>query len=139
MGRADRIDTHADGVAVIDYKTGHVPSKKEIDSGIAPQLPLLGMMIAAGAFAELPRRSVDQLEHWRLVGRSGKDQIEPVADVRAQIGKARAMLEDMLRHYAHENMPYLVVPQPEFVPRYDDYEHLGRIQEWGVAAERAEA
>ncbi|MDX9859663.1 MAG: double-strand break repair protein AddB, partial [Rhodospirillales bacterium] len=51
-GRADRIDvTPAGELAIIDYKTGQVPSRKQVECGLAPQLSLEAAMAAAGAFA----------------------------------------------------------------------------------------
>ena len=44
-GQLDRLDSSADGLAVIDYKTGAVPSKKEAQSGEAIQLPFYALLI----------------------------------------------------------------------------------------------
>ena len=38
---------------LIDYKTGGVPEKKQIEAGFAPQLPLEGAILREGAFGEL--------------------------------------------------------------------------------------
>ncbi|PMV79916.1 hypothetical protein C1X51_32675, partial [Pseudomonas sp. FW306-2-2C-B10A] len=52
-GKPDRIDRlKGGGVRVIDYKTGGVPTTKQIESFMAPQLPLLAAMARAGAFGD---------------------------------------------------------------------------------------
>jgi ATP-dependent helicase/nuclease subunit B len=132
-GRADRIDATAQGLVVIDYKTGFVPTDKQVSSGIAPQLPLLGLMVNEGVFAGLPARSTHELLYYKISGRADAEKIDYVKDGAALIPQAREMLETMVRRYANPAMPYLVVPQPDFVPRYDDYRHLGRIDEWGLS------
>jgi ATP-dependent helicase/nuclease subunit B len=60
-GRADRIDLYEDGTAaIIDFKTGHVPSLKQMKT-FAPQLPLSVALLRAGAFRDVeaqPARAV---------------------------------------------------------------------------------
>jgi ATP-dependent helicase/nuclease subunit B len=43
-GRIDRIDTGANGTAIIDYKTGNTPSQDDILSGESVQLPFYGLL-----------------------------------------------------------------------------------------------
>lgn len=135
VGRVDRIDSGPEGYAVMDYKTGQPPSLPQVKSGIAPQLPLLGMMLEAGAFAGLVSRPVSALLYVKLGGRVDAHEQVVLKGGADLIAPARADLEAMLQSYADPTMPYLVVPQPQFVPRYDDYQHLGRINEWGLAVE----
>lgn len=44
-GRLDRIDDRTDGIGIIDYKTGNVPGKADIDSGEAVQLPFYALLM----------------------------------------------------------------------------------------------
>ena len=46
-GRIDRADRNGDEWAVVDYKTGGVPTIRELDAGEFPQLPLYAAMLAA--------------------------------------------------------------------------------------------
>ena len=67
VGKADRIDQHSDGsLHLIDYKTGAVPTKESVYKGLSPQLPLLGLMMAEGAFKELPARPPFMMSYWDL-------------------------------------------------------------------------
>ena len=65
-GRADRIDRLPDGtVAIIDYKTGVLPTMKDVELGYEPQLPLLALMAEAGGFGKLGALHADQLSYWQ--------------------------------------------------------------------------
>lgn len=46
QGRFDRLDCGPAGVALIDYKTGHVPEEKEILAGEAVQLTTYALLVA---------------------------------------------------------------------------------------------
>lgn len=133
--RADRIDRLADGsLAIIDYKTGSVPSGPDIAAGYAPQLPLEAAMAEAGGFAEMPATGVAVLEHWRLAGTVG--QVKPVPR-RDKAGEdvVRAALEGlraMIAAFDRPDTPYLSQPRPNKPPRFSDYAHLARVAEWSV-------
>ena len=74
---ADRIDRLSDGaLAIIDYKTGAVPQKRELADGLAPQLPLEAAIGAAGGFdtAGLARPDPD--------AQTGACKIAPSLDAR---------------------------------------------------------
>lgn len=46
-GRLDRIDGNHDGLAIVDYKTGHIPSLEEVENGEAVQLPFYALLHGA--------------------------------------------------------------------------------------------
>jgi len=48
-GRLDRIDTDGGQLAIIDYKTGHIPSLEEVESGEAVQLPSYALLAGPDA------------------------------------------------------------------------------------------
>ncbi len=55
---ADRIDRLRGGeLVVIDYKTGSLPSTREIEQAVAVQLPLEGAIARDGSFGGLQRRA----------------------------------------------------------------------------------
>jgi ATP-dependent helicase/nuclease subunit B len=143
IGRADRIDQSAEGYEIIDYKTGTVPSFPQIKDGIEPQLPLLGTMLKSGGFRDLRNGAIAALSYWQLSGREGKHQIKIYAEnveVNALIASATDQLQKMIIAYSDAAMPYLYQPQPRFAPKdpaYDDYLHLGRMQEWGLIGDAA--
>ena len=44
-GRIDRVDTSTTGAGIVDYKTGGVPSQREVDAGEAVQLPFYAALL----------------------------------------------------------------------------------------------
>src|SRR5690606_32961319 len=56
VAKADRIDMAPEGIVIVDYKTGSIPKKKQIEAGYAPQLPLEALMAEGGAFGDAARR-----------------------------------------------------------------------------------
>ncbi|MDB5491964.1 MAG: double-strand break repair protein AddB [Micavibrio sp.] len=134
VAKADRIDLlgGGEGIAIIDYKTGSPPSKKDIVAGLSPQLPLEAAMIRAGGFTEIQQRDVGYLGHWVLNGKDGgkADQIKEDPAILADA--ALTGLQNLISGFANQNTPYLSVPRPNAAPRYNDYRHLARIQEWAV-------
>ena len=136
-GRADRIDAFTGGgYAIIDYKTGAVPSKRDVNSGLAPQLPLEAAMIADGAFAGIPAGEVSELSYWKLSGGDPVGEIRDAGDdprVLAQV--AYDGLRKLLERYDDPGVPYRAQPDPDLAPRRSDYEHLERVQEWSASGE----
>jgi len=146
--RADRIDKRKDGgLAIIDYKTGTIPSMQDIHLGFAPQLPLEAALAQRGAF-----RSADglmaisgpiaELAFWQLNG-SETGGVKPVRE--AGRGKQGAtdynqLADDayqgllaLLQDFSREDASYPAQPAADFAPRYSDYWHLSRVLEWSLA------
>ena len=142
LAKADRIDHLAGGgLAILDYKTGALPSAKAIELGFAPQLPLEAAIALAGGFREVPGEAAPaRLEFWRLTGG------EPPGEAKLVKGDPRQLAEvalDGLRRlvaaYDQESTAYTAVPRPDWAPRFDDYAHLARIKEWSAGAVGEEA
>ena len=131
-GRADRIDLLPDGTAaIIDYKTGGVPTKKDVVSGYEPQLPLLALLVEGGCLSPKPLH-VSEIAYWKLSGGRAGEKTDPIkGDITELMNTARLGLEDLLTVFADPNTPYHATPKPNFALRYDDYAHLARVGEWG--------
>jgi len=135
---ADRVDRLADGsLAILDYKTGSVPSKKELAAGFAPQLPLEAAIAQAGGFDGVPAGAVAELAFWRLGGGDPPGEIKPVADPATLADQALAGLTGLIAKFDDPATPYHAIPRPEFAPRYNDYDHLERAAEWSAGEEEA--
>ncbi|MEE8245648.1 MAG: double-strand break repair protein AddB [Alphaproteobacteria bacterium] len=134
--KADRIDRMAGGgLAIIDYKTGAVPPKSELESGYAPQLPLEAAIAEAGGFEGVPAAAVDELGFWRLSGGEPPGEVKTVkVDPRASAATARQGLERLIAAFDDPDTPYRARPRPEAALRYNDYEHLARLKEWSSGA-----
>jgi ATP-dependent helicase/nuclease subunit B len=129
---ADRIDRlKGGGVAIIDYKTGAPPSPKEVAAGYAPQLPLEAMIAEGGGFPALGKATVEELWFWRLKGGSdGGEQRPAGGEIATLIAQAAAGLAELVRRFDDPATPYQARPHPEHAPKYSDYGHLARLQEW---------
>lgn len=138
VGRADRIDALAGGgYEVIDYKTGAVPSRRSVEGGLSPQLPLEAAMVAAGAFDGVPAGPVAALSYWHLSGGDPAGRVRPATD--SPDGLARAAperLRELLGHYEDPGSPYLARPDPGTAPKASDYGHLERVDEWLLSGGR---
>ena len=135
-GKADRIDRlKAGGLAIIDYKTGGVPSGTQIEKGYAPQLPLEALMAAAGRFAGVPAEQVEKLSYWQLKGGRSIAELKDVkGDAMGMAAFYRGRLEALIAAFSNPDMPYHPLPDPKYVPPFRLYDHLSRRAEWGVVA-----
>ena len=134
--KADRMDLMKDGeLSIIDYKTGAPPSKKEVEAGFAPQLPLEAAIAINGGFEEFGPREIKNLEFWRLRGSNPAGEIKPATDNPAQTAEeAIEGLKGLVAAYDRPETPYPSRPNPENAPKFSDYEHLARVKEWSTAA-----
>jgi ATP-dependent helicase/nuclease subunit B len=136
-GRADRIDRLANGdLSIVDYKTGGVPSKNEIKSGIEPQVSLLALIANAGGFSGIAPAASGSLEFWILKGgRSGCKTEELTEEIPDLVAHAEDGLKQLIAEYATPTTSYKAVPKQRLSPRFNDYAHLSRLAEWGRTAE----
>jgi ATP-dependent helicase/nuclease subunit B len=134
---ADRIDQRKDGrLTIIDYKTGAVPSVKEVAAGYAPQLPLEAMIASAGGFADIAAAEIAELWFWRLKGGSEGGEERPAGgEIDRLIEQAWHGLAELIRRFDDPSTPYPARPHPDHAPKYSDYGHLARLQEWSGAEE----
>lgn len=128
--KADRIDETKDGcLNILDYKTGKARSVKEITSGMAPQLPIEGLIAENGGFSEVPAKEIAGLRYWRL----GKEEIIANEEQSSKgLEKTLSYLQTLIRHFDNEATPYFAKPNPSYAPSYSDYDHLSRFLEWSV-------
>lgn len=136
--KADRIDRmEPDGaLVIIDYKTGAAPQPTHVNLGFAPQLPLEAAIAANGGFRGILAGPIQSLEIWRLGGGAVPGEIKPIkpikGDVEAMWRAALAGVKGLIERFDDPATPYVSVPRPAFAPRFSDYEHLARVQEWSV-------
>ena len=91
-------------------------------------------MIARGAFPNVSPGPVDELAYWRLSGGDPPGEIKTAGDdPEALATEAFDGLRRLLDHYDDPEAVYLTRPDPEAAPRYSDYDHLERVQEWAAA------
>lgn len=129
---ADRIDgLMDDSLSIIDYKTGSVPSKKDVESGISPQLTLEALIAMSGGFEGIDAKNVGMVEYWKLSGGRPGGKVTQIDDIDRLQAEALEGLTKLMMHFADEDTPYLVTPRPGIMSRYLPYDHLSRSFEWG--------
>ncbi len=141
IAKADRIECRADGsLAILDYKTGAPPSRREVHDGTAPQLPLEAAMAEAGAFDGIAGR-VSELTYWRLSGGHAPGEAQSplktadelagvIADTPGHVAALLQGFDDPARAYPH-------CPHPGRRPKWTDYAQLARAGELAAAEEEA--
>lgn len=134
-GRADRIDLMRDGSArVTDFKTGSVPSNKQVKAGLAPQLPLGAAIFERGGFS---------IDH--AVGVSGYSYVR-LGDPREPVKQTNFTREDASPDEALESLsklwaafltgrPFEPLVRPQLTTYEGAYFHLSRAKEWRIADE----
>ena len=136
--RADRIEQSQDGAAaIVDFKSGTVPSNKAIWAGFSPQLTLEAAMLMAGGFPDAAATATPELLYVKLGGRARVKSIDvgPPKDSKslaALIEAHAAGLAVLARRFAIEGAGYLSRPYPQYALKYSDYDHLARVAEWSV-------
>lgn len=138
-GRIDRLDRGADGLRVVDYKTGRVPAVGEVESLYQTQLALLGLMAEAGLFGAVAGARVTDLEYWKLAGGREPGQVRAALGKHAQkdadavprhLAAARADLQALVRGYLLGVRPFESKLKMVFGRNFRDYDHLARVAEW---------
>ena len=131
--KADRIDKLTDGsYAVIDYKTGAVPSQKSVAEHLAPQLTLEAAILQAGGFAEhgLPPAPVKTLDYLRLTGQHPPGERLSIAATPEFVQGALDMLHKLIASYQKLEQPYVSHIRPKNQNFVSAYDHLARLAEW---------
>lgn len=130
--KADRMDRSATGLTIIDYKTGQAPTNKQVESGLTPQLPLEGLMVKCGGFANVPKElPIEELLYLRLSGGRDPGEEKPVKlDAEQAVQDSYEGLTKLIHKFDDEKTPYLSRPRVKFESRYGDFDHLARVKEW---------
>ncbi len=142
-GVADRIERFQDGrIAILDYKTGTVPTQKGVTRGFDSQLLLEAAMAECGAFGPGLVGTTGELAYWRLTGGQPAGEInrlfksDPDA-IAAHIAATVEKLDNLILTFDDPATPYLSEPHPDAKPRFSDYAQLARVAEWSVQEDDA--
>lgn len=148
IGRADRIDLMTDGsVAVMDYKTGTVPSLRQVRALLAPQLPLEAAMVMAGAFGpDLVGRPISELKYVKVSGSGEGGEVCEVTALPTRTAPpvtaedlaeaVMAKLRGLIAMYRNPKQGYPSRPRIQFSRQTGGpYDHLARVKEWAAGEE----
>jgi ATP-dependent helicase/nuclease subunit B len=137
--KADRIEFRTEMADILDFKTGSPPSKKQVDSGLSPQLTLTAAILRHGGFAEIGRTEVNELVYVRVSGgRVPGSEIVRGSGAESPDLAERALegLRKRVAAFDDPAKPYLAWAAPQFINQYEgDYDHLSRLWEWHVIGE----
>lgn len=134
--KADRIDRlRSGGAAIIDYKTGEPPTQKDVQSGKSCQLPLEGLILRHGGYAQAEEAKI--LAYWKISGGNepGKSKEHILSSIAEEnlITNAEQGLKNLVAAYDQFDTPYIAHP-PSGARIYDEEKaiaHLARVAEWG--------
>ncbi len=131
---ADRIDHDGAGTwEIVDYKTGRVATKREIEALFSPQLPLEYLIARAGGYSgKIGGGRPDEVHvvHWQVGGTGEGGKVIPVADGEHVAAALEEILARDVAAYYEAGVPYVAIPDPAFAPGFNDYAHLERQKEW---------
>ena len=129
--KADRIDRMKDGrYAVIDYKTGQVPSKPHLDNFWSVQMILEAAILSAGGFEGLAADDVGALEYVRLSGGDPAGEIKNMDVSPEIIASATAVIKTLIEKFRDPQQPFISRMRPKLIGYKSDYDHLARVEEW---------
>ncbi len=133
--RADRVDELERGAwEIIDYKTGRVPTKDELEALFAPQLLLEAAMAERGGFDRIDGKAKTvRLSYWQANGLGDGGKVSEIKDSDSLVTEMMALVERMAHHFARPDTPYPALPWPAYGPYFNDYAHLERVAEWSTA------
>jgi ATP-dependent helicase/nuclease subunit B len=133
---ADRIDIREGLGDVLDFKTGHAPTAKQVRQHLAPQLTLTAAILEAGGFEAVGRTPPGELVYVRLNG----GRIQGEESVVAAPGESEVLAAEVLARlrarvaaFRNAKTPYISRAIPQFQGELGDYDHLARLLEWSIA------
>ena len=130
-GQADRIDILKDGsAAILDYKTGAIPSGPQVQELLAPQLPLEGAILSEGGFGDIGKKIAQELIYLSLANEEKAGKPVHVRDAAALAGRAAEKLAQRIASFDQPDTPYLSRVQPYRADITGDFDHLARVREW---------
>ncbi|MBC6443988.1 MAG: double-strand break repair protein AddB [Alphaproteobacteria bacterium GM202ARS2] len=148
-GRADRIQYDDNGLVLVDYKTGSVPTFAQINDQRDVQLTLEALIASKKGFESQPHTHVTALRYMGLGGRKRRAVSAPIAQVVSFPDKGKGSLEallvggadnlsKMLRHYRKKGAVYRAYAENVTYKPYADtrsWQHLAREQAWSFSGD----
>lgn len=133
-GKIDRVAIDGAGlVEIIDYKTGQVPTTKEVCCGANPQLVVATLMLIEGLLeGEIKNCNSEEiaaLSYWKLSSSSASDLkriFSKNEEIQILIAAAKSGLARLFEYFENEENGYMATESGG----HNDYLHLARVEEW---------
>lgn len=129
--KADRLDLYQGSVLeIIDYKTGMIPTKHQMQTGEGAQLLLEALIAHHRGFA-IPQAHEIKVSYWQLKGKKEAGEIKSFQNLEEDIFKTESGLLSLIAFYENEKHGYRYgLEDAEQISR-DPYRLLSRVDEWG--------
>lgn len=119
---ADRIEVDEKGVAtILDYKTGAIPTKKDVLSGLSPQLLVEAIILSENGF-KIETNKVTKLVYIKINSNTPYIKTIEISISLEDIYQHKQGLISLLEHYI-TNQTFAIEPN---LMKYDDYAHISR-------------
>lgn len=119
---ADRIEIGKKGEAyIMDYKTGAIPTKKDITSGLSPQLIVESIILSENGF-DIAAKKVEKIIYVKINSHSPYINTIEIELSKEDIQGHKQGLISLLEYYITTNQ-YPIKP---CIMKYDDYTHFAR-------------
>lgn len=132
-GRADRLLLDREGVRILDYKSGSFPAAKSLLLRYEWQLPVLALMVRAGAFGTT--KAIVDVGYWSIGG-SKNDRLQWLLPKLMNDGgedflaDVSLQLSQRLSEMQQSDAAFPALPDPECLPSFLAFDHLTRAEEW---------
>ncbi len=129
-GKIDRIILNEHGfVEIFDYKTGQIPTTKNVVSGIDPQLTISALALVEGIieakFSNINAEKIQSLNYWKLSS-STVGEIKKICakneEIKILLSAAKAGLSRLFDYFSDENNGYIATKNSD----KNEYWHLER-------------
>jgi len=131
LGKIDRVSFFGDEIEIFDYKTGQIPSSKDVACGLQPQLTIYALMLVFGIIeskelANISLEKIRSLNYWKLSA-TAESEIKSVfkncEEIKNVLAAAKIGLENLVEYFNDENNGYVSDLEPQ---RRNEYSHLAR-------------
>jgi ATP-dependent helicase/nuclease subunit B len=130
--RVDRLELWpTNEVAILDYKTGSIPTFNKMKGGEAWQVVIAGLIAEAGGYGPDVPQHVRELAYWKMP-KTAKESAEIVSWelTPGELAAERQKLEEVLTRYLVDD-DYVFPADTLASSEYNrPYRHLARVEEW---------
>lgn len=123
---ADRIEITKKGtVAILDYKTGSLPTKKDVFFGLSPQLIIEALICQNAGFSSIGMLNISEIVYVKISNSRPYIKTDTIELTRKDLERHKSQMISLLDYYINNKVFYKEVD----LLKYNDYKHLSRVFE----------